>query len=387
MRIDQLSLVVALATLCATATSQDVVPASMDGVEGGGGTNIPFGSGLECRYQCLYEVGALPWTGPRALTGMRIRPDFNNGSATPAKGFLTISIRLSTSSRTVTSISSAFDQNHGVDATWVVVDRVVQLPAQPVIAPPATGPRPANIEFAFDAPWFYGLTPYTQDQPAPDSLLVEIWIKQQPNGSYRVDNLSNCSSQQASFGALDASCADNGMQVELTSGETMLAGASYTWTIGQAPPTTGVFLTLDLSNDGGLLGNPGWPLPYPMFDPANPSQPSQAFSVFGQSAPGCYMNVSPALLLGGITDASGVATISSALPAGSQYVGTTFYGQAIVLAPSANPLRMITSLGHESTVCGPLGVARIYQFYDAGNDPLPTAGNVSTGVGMVLEFF
>ena len=32
------------------------VPAIMAGVEGGGGTNVPFGGSLACRYQCVYDA-------------------------------------------------------------------------------------------------------------------------------------------------------------------------------------------------------------------------------------------------------------------------------------------------------------------------------------------
>jgi hypothetical protein len=76
------------------------------------------------------------------------------------------------------------------------------------------------------------------------------------------------------------------------------------------------------------------------------------------------------------------------LPAGRQFVGTTYHAQAIVLAPTVNPLRFITSRGWSSTICGPLGVARVHAFYNPNSTPptpTPASGQVGLGVGMVFD--
>jgi hypothetical protein len=76
------------------------------------------------------------------------------------------------------------------------------------------------------------------------------------------------------------------------------------------------------------------------------------------------------------------------LPKGRQFVGTTFHAQAIVLAPTANPLRLITSRGFSSTICGPLGVTRIYAFYNGATvppPPQPTFGQLQYGVGLIFD--
>jgi hypothetical protein len=142
-----------------------------------------------------------------------------------------------------------------------------------------------------------------------------------------------------------------------------------------------------VTNSGGLLGNPAWPLPYPMFDPSNPSQPSAALTLLGWPAPDCWLNVDPVVALGGVTDASGVGSTSAPVPPGRQVVGQQFFAQAIAMAPTANPLRMITSLGRSTTVCGPLGVARIHAFYDGTATPpvVPTSGQLQTGAGLVFD--
>lgn len=379
-------------SLCFTVAlaSQEFVPAVMDGVEGGGGTNIPFGGSLACRYQCIYDAEELPWSGPRVLTGFRVRPDFGTGAMSPAKGFLTVSVLMSTTSKTSATSSPIFADNYGRDAQWVIENRVMQLPAQPVLT---AGPRPANIDFTFDFPWVYGLTPIVQGFPEPDNLLVEIWIKAQPSGSYRVDNLSSCTAAASTFGLVGPGCTTpNNPPVLLEGDASMQAGSSYTWRVEDAPPSTPFWVSLDVLNTGGLLGNPLWPLPYPLFDPANPSQPSQALALTGltQSAPDCYLNISPTVTLGGLTDTMGEGAVTVQLPAGRQYVGTTLFTQAIVLAPTANPLFVITSLGLSTTVCGPLGVARVFQFYDNTGQPpppRPASGSRNLGVGLIIDVF
>ena len=385
---------ISLCLAAVLAAQNTTVPAIMDGVEGGGGTGIPFGGSQACRYQCVYDAEELPWSGPRVLTGIRIRPDLNNGAATPAKGFLAISVLMSTTTRTAATSSAVFDENYGVDAIWVIQNRVIQLPAQPVVAgTPPVGPRPANIDLTFSAPWAYGLTPVITGMPEPRNLLIEIWIHSQPSGAYRVDNLSSCTAQWVEFGNVGPLCAAAGLSPVALSGDaSMQAGSFYNWEVSNAPPTSLFAVWISFSNSGYLF-DPAFPLPYPLFDPANPSQPSALLALGGLQypAPDCWVNVQSAANLGGITDAAGVGSAGMQLPAGREFVGVTLHAQAMVLAPTANPLFLITSKGRSTTVCGPLGVARIFQFYNNNQTPVPppppTSGSRSLGVGLVLEVF
>lgn len=374
--------VFALAALLAQNTT---VPALLQGVEGGGGTSIPFGSNQACRYQCLYEAVELPWSGPRVITGIRIRPDLNTGPQTvPQKGFLEISVLMSTTDRNITNMSPVFAENYGTDATLVIDRQLVMLPAQP---PQANGPMPANIPLVFTVPWVYGLTPVVQGMPPPSNLLVEIHIHSQPSGIYRIDNIGNCSAQQTTFGSVGPACAVGPQPATLTGDQTMVAGSSYTWRIANAPPSMPFLVGLNLVGGGFLLDNPAWPLPYPMFDPANPTLPSPALAALVYPAPDCYLNMNMPVFLSGIADANGVGTATAQLPAGRQNVGTTFYAQALILAPTANPLRFITTEGYGATICGPLGVARNFAFYNNTlvPPPVPTSGSVQAGVSMVFE--
>jgi hypothetical protein len=381
-----LSLIVGAVPVVPRLVAQNVtVPGAMNGVEGGGGTGIPFGSSLACRYQCIYDAIELPWTGPRVITGISLRAD-NNGVAYPAKGFLEISVLMSTTARDSASVSSVFADNYGSDAAWVLRNQLIQLPAQPI---PAPSPRPANIDFTFQVPWAYGLLPAIGSQPAPNNLLVEIHIHAQPNGSYRLDNLSGCIAPTSTFGNVAPPCEYTpGQPLAVTGDQTMLAGSPYQWQVQHCPPFMPFLLALNLTNTGGLLGNPAWPLPYPMFDPANPSQPSPALASLIWSAPGCWLNIDPVVTIGGQADSAGVGTAAGFMPAGRQFVGTAFHAQAIVLAPTVNPLRFITSAGRTTSICGPLGAARVHAFYDNTAVPppsVPTAGQVQVGVGMVFE--
>ncbi|MEO6593355.1 MAG: hypothetical protein ABIP94_01220, partial [Planctomycetota bacterium] len=333
------------------------VPASLQGVEGGGGTNIPFGSNLSCRYQCIYDAAELPWTGPRAIAGISLRADNNTpGSTIAAKGFLDISVLMSTTHTSAATASGVFAENYGTDATWVIQHSLVQLPAQP---PVLSGPRPANIPFVFNVPWAYGLTPTTSQLPAPSNLLVEIWIHAQPNGAYRMDNLGSCTAPTATFGLVGPACAVPGSApVVLTADVSMQAGSTFGWQVTNIPPSMPFLVALNVTNVGNLLGIVGLPLPVALFDPANPSMLPPLLSGLLWSAPDCWLNIDLATTIGGLSDAAGVGYVAGLLPAGSQYVGTTVYAQAIVLAPTANQLRIITSLGRSSTVCGPNSVVR-----------------------------
>ena len=172
------------ALLCAvSAMAQSaIVPAAMNGVEGGSATNVPFGSSLACRYQCIYDANTLPWSGPRLINGLNIRADNGSplaaGAGSAAKGYLVVSVMLSTTATSAVAASSTFADNRGQDRQWVLANYHLQLPAQPVVP---VGPRPADIQLPFTTPFWFGATPVHNNQPQPANLMVEIWILSQPS--------------------------------------------------------------------------------------------------------------------------------------------------------------------------------------------------------------
>lgn len=381
------ALLLLLPTAAVALVAQNTtVPAALQGVEGTGSSSVPFTGNLACVYQCLYDAAELPWSGPRAIAGIALRADNGTplaaGNALAAKGFLDVSVRLSTTYRTAATASAVFAENRGEDSTLVLSMARIQLPAQPA---QGVGPRPANIDLMFPAPWFYGLTPARPNQPPPDSLLVEILIHSQPTGSYRLDNLGGCTAPAADFGNQGPLCTVPGAAGQPTLGTdtAMLAGQPFTWTIEHGPPNAPYVLFGALTSQGALYGNPAFGLPYPMFDPANPSQPSTALAALRYSAPDCWFNVDPATTIFALCDATGRGSLTVTLPAGRANVGLTLFGQGLILAQTANALQMVTTKGRQSTICGPLGVARIHAFHSSTTPP--TSGTVALGQAAVFE--
>lgn len=378
--------------VCSSLVAQLTVPATMNGVEGGSGTNVPFGSNLACRYQCLYDAHTLPWTGPRLISGLKLRADNGSpttpGAAIAAKGYLVISVLVSTTAVNAANASATFDDNRGVDRQWVLQNHHLQLPAQAAIA---AGPRVADIDLPFTTPWWYGLTPAHNNQPAPANLLVEIWILSQPSGPYRIDNLGGCQAAVTTFGNQGPLCVEPSQPPPLlTSDPSMIAGGTFAWYVDNGPANAPFILAFSAAAQGVLFGNAAYPLPYPMFDTTNPALPSAAFAAAGLnwSAPDCWINVVPQVNLFGTCDASGHGAVVSTLPSGGHLVGFELFAQALIYAQTANALQVISTGGRSSTVCGPIDVARIFAFYDGTANPPPpppSSGAAQYGLGMVFD--
>jgi hypothetical protein len=374
----------AFAVLPGHAGAQNTtVPALLNGVEGGSGSSIPFGSNQPCRYQSLYDAVELPWSGPRLLSGLRLRADNPAPGTTtfPQKQFVFLSVVLSTTARRADQAATEFDQNHGTDESLVLQNVPLVLPAQPVLA----GPRPANIVLTFAQPWFYGLTPSrTGGGPPPSTLVVELQIHSQPAGAYRVDGPGDCASPVGTFGQLGPQCQAGGQQLALVPGPSLLAGAAFTWTVQRAPPNTPFFVLVAPTATGTILGQP---IPMPLFDPALPSNPNPALAaLLPFSAPDCWLNVAPVASVTGLTGPGGSGSVSVATAAGRYLVGTWFYAQAAAYSQAANTLQYVTSLGQQVQACGPLGTARLYAFH-ANGTAMPAQGQLQLGQGLVFEVF
>ncbi|MBK8101531.1 MAG: hypothetical protein IPK26_31000 [Planctomycetes bacterium] len=365
------------------AAAQNItVPAAMNGVEGGTGSNIPFGTNQGVRFQCLYDREDLPWSGPRVLSGISFRADNPIPGTTTyaAKQFLIVDLRMSTTDKTAATAVAEFEDNFGSDVTAVMGLVPVALPAQPAVA----GVRPANIDFVFTVPWVYGLTPARDPRnPPPGSLLFDLTIRSQPVGTYRLDNLAGCTAPQATFGNQGPACAALGAApLDLRPAVSMEAGLAYSWQLLNVPANAPFYVFLNLTAQGSVFGQP---LPLALFDPANPGLPNPVLSpVLRYPAPDCWVNLEPGAGLLGTADASGVGSVSVPLPAGRQFVGMTLFAQAFAYAQTANPLQVITSFGKQSTVCGPLGAVRIYQTFPT-NGTVPLVGTLQRGQGAIFE--
>ena len=106
------------------------------------------------------------------------------------------------------------------------------------------------------------------------------------------------------------------------------------------------------------------------------------------SAPDCWLNIDPVVTRLGVCDPSGRGTLPTQLPPGNGVVGLELFAQGLIFAPTANALGVITTKGRSSTICGPLGVSRVFAFYAGPGSPpppLPTAGSVQYGIAPIIE--
>ena len=187
----------AVFALGGAAMAQGTVPALLDGVEGGGWSLIPFGFDRPVRYQCIYDREELPWSGPILMNGIGIRPDNRNpGTTTYAqKQFLQVFLTVSSTTVDAADASIEFDANLGPDATRVIDDGRIALPA---VGPVAGGPMPFAIDLPFDRPWFFDTTPVSNGDPR--NFLFDLEIANQPAGLYEVDAPTACTFSPISFG-------------------------------------------------------------------------------------------------------------------------------------------------------------------------------------------
>jgi hypothetical protein len=383
LRAACVSCLTALPALAQAAT----VPAALAGAEGGSASSIPFGTNQPVRYQCVYDGSELPWSGPRVVNVLSLRADNTDPLTTTfaAKSFVVMTLLVSTTSVRAENASGEFAQNHGSDVTTVFANVPFMLPAQP----PQPGVRAANIDLVLPAPWIFGLTPVRGGQnPPPGGFVLELLIHSQPAGAYRIDNVGGCISPTAPFGNVGPACGlqpNSPLTVTTAPGASMQAGSPFTWTVANAPPNAPVMLLLNITSQGLLLNNAALAVPYPLFDPQNPSLPPPALAQLvpglGYGAPDCWLNLVPAAMLFGLADAAGTVNFVTQVGGGRQTVGMSLFAQAAAQAQTVNPLLLITSAGRQATVCGPLGVARIY----AVGSTTATSGQRSLGQGAVIE--
>ncbi len=356
-------LAIGAAVFCGSLTAQVIVPRTMATREGGSSTAIPFGLSQPARVLCLYDAEELPWTGPTLISGIDLRADNDVPSTTSfaQKQYIAMHVRLSTAARRSDVASATFDDNHGIDATFVLTNSRLSLPAQP---PSATAPRPCNVSIPI-TPFFFDLSPIRGPRPPPPGLAIEFRVVLQPVGDYRLDSPLQCASTISSFGSLGPLCrTGRGLPLTITPNSSVKAGDRVTYTVDNMLRDTIFVVSIGSLAGVGQFG--GFPLPISM-------APLQA--------PDCYVNTDWLLLTPGLGDQNGRGQVSYTIPPGRQLVGRSIHAQALCRDLIANPFLHVTSLGVSASICGPLGMARI----SALGDEQAVTGAVSYGAGYVIQ--
>jgi hypothetical protein len=136
-----------------------VIPNGLANTDG----NFAFIGCGNCHFQQVYGASQFgSFGGPRLITAIAFRPDVQQGSnLMPTPGLLQIS--LSTTSRAVGGLSTAYADNVGVDNTLVLNSQYTWATAN--TGPPG-GPRNFDIVIVFATPFLY--------DPSQGNLLIDF---------------------------------------------------------------------------------------------------------------------------------------------------------------------------------------------------------------------
>jgi hypothetical protein len=337
----------------------------MANVEGLSSSSVPFGLNQPLRMLCVYDANDLPWSGPLLLRWVSFRADQNlNAGGIAAKQFIVLNLLMSTTARSAADVSTRFDENTGRDHVQVITNARVALPAQP---PQAAGPRPCNVLLPFDVPAFFDLTPVRGPGERPRNLCVEMMVILQPAGGYDLDTPFVCSSNRTPFAAPGPRCRTSAsatrQPLAIDSNDSVKAGGSLTYTVTEVPREAPFGVMFGTRNTGPWNGAP---LPV---------------DLTSLGAWDCFIATDWVHTSIGLADATGTGRVSYPVPAGIEFVGQSFYAQAICRDLTANPLLYVTSGGIRTTVCGPLGVARVY----AVGNHLALTGTKTFGSAVIFE--
>ena len=355
-RLASLSASFLLLVAASAAAQAEVIPRSLANVEGSSSSSIPFGLPVPSRLMCLFDRRTLSFGPCRQFTGIRLRPDHDPSSAVVAKAFVDISVRLSTTAAGVETASDEFDRNHGTDVAFVIQNRRFALPGSPMTA---SGPHPFVADFPFDRPWTFGLSPvFSGERPA--NLCIDIQTLRQSVGDWRLDIPVDCTSASTLFGSAGPFCLTTaGTGVSITASSNVTAGGDIVYTVSGMPASIPFAVNLSLLRQDPPISLSGASLP----------------------SPDCFINVLPFVTRAGLSGASGTGAVRFPVARNLDLVGQSLFSQAVVADGQANPLGIVTSLGIETGVCGPLAVARIFEIGDAG----AVMGQVSFGTSFVAE--
>lgn len=156
-------------SLCTFGQSTLVVPLGYENKEGeSGGGGAPFNTSNPERYQWLYTGSSFASVIPTGgwIKGMSFRVN-GSDSLPPPVDVRNLEIRLSSSSKTVQTMSLTYEENVGIDQSVVLA----QSSSFTLTATGTAIPRPFDLRITFEKPFFYN--------PSSGSLLVD-WLIHTP---------------------------------------------------------------------------------------------------------------------------------------------------------------------------------------------------------------
>lgn len=333
-----------------------ILPEGFEKVEGRAGTSLPFGLSLPIRMQAIYQ----PWVienKPKSITEIAIRADWSDqkGADTiSAKAYVHLQLFLSHSPRSFDNLSEIFAKNRGDDDTVVIADKRLALPSQPKLP---KGPRPFNIVLKLDKPFVYLQT--------KGPLLLEISIKAQPKGAYRLDSPLFPTSPAQDFGSVGPACkvSTTGKPLVLTNSPSFQAGGSIAWKLVGAPPEVPAMIAMGTHEPPGLA-----------FGKVTP------FHLGPFGAKGCYVNTNWVLARAFKTSKQGTGGWVFPLPKRQDLWNQWIFAQAVSADLSANPMGLVLSKGRKVQILGPIRTARVF----AINDLKAKKGTLQNGTAPII---
>lgn len=312
------------------------VPAYADVVDGHESLGLPFGTPA-FRTQILVSAGQLTTNGA-LLNSIRFRADRWLSSTTG--GTQVPNVTVSLSHTTVVTLSSTFAANV-TGPVSTVFQGTVALPAQGI---GSAGPLPWNIVIPFAQQ--YSFTATTGD------LLIDIVGANTPGGSptYILD-AGQAGGAATQFGASGQHPGFDNLLLFVATGNDLIPRHL-------SPGHTIDFISsLFFTTAPGVLalGTAAQPVP---------------IDLGPIGAPTNSLYIDPIVFATHVWTPSPIgshATFSLAVPNNPAFVGTTIYGQSLILVPTANPLGIITSHAVETRLGDEFEVFALQQL----NSPNP----------------
>lgn len=357
------SLIVA-SFLLAPATCQVVSPKHFAQVEGSSYVYRPFGSNNASgwRYQQVHDDLMGMKTTIRELAFRRDAPRTNRYSAYE----FTVSVVLSTASKTAATMTSTFADNHGTNKKLVTVNRTVKMPAT----------RPDTVA----APWVYRIkldTPYAFDGTngglcweTQTSLFRGIV------STVYMDGASSASANPALAQTYFGQGCVHSSQVN-PSAMTTSSSTNYSQKVGSIR-VNGSYLarnSLAIGTIGFSRTNLG-AIPLPLVIPGSQNAYSGACSIYA----------SLDLVFAAATTSTGSASVTVPIPVDVQYGGAKLFVQLFSVDDQTSAsLGLITSNAAEMQFVPPYVVAPISRVY--ASNTLAATGSLNRNYGLVTAAF